>query len=319
VPGRQRIAVSVEGVVAAPVLTAEADPVAANTRITLAEPAPAGVVGDTLAGPLAARLTDSLGRALADVPVAWLAADGGVLTALAPRTDSLGEARAVWRLGPRAGRQGARLQAGNPRTLPPMSLSARAIAGPAVAVVVSGGSGQSGVAGRALAAPIVVRALDRYGNPVTGAALVRATGTGAALDGVTTTDSSGKARFRWTLGGEAGAQRLVIRLRDDTASAVALAKAAAGEPAALTLVGPGRWNGGAMTVTLALADGYGNPVPGRVVALRTASGTVKPVKVTTDAEGRAEVRWTPKAGVRGALGAAVPGSRVSVTLSRPRP
>jgi hypothetical protein len=74
-----------------------------------------------------------------------------------------------------------------------------------------------------------------------------------------------------------------------------------------------------MTVMLALADGYGNPVPGRVVALRTATGTVKPARVTTDAEGRAEVRWTPKAGVRGALGAAVVKSQVSATLSRPRP
>ena len=87
----------------------------------------------------------------------------------------------------------------------------------------------------------------------------------------------------------------------------------------LTLVGPGRWNGGAMTVTLALADSYGNPVAGRVVTLRTASGTVKPAKVTTDAEGRAQARWTPKAKVRGALTATVPGSKATATLSRPRP
>jgi len=188
-----------------------------------------------------------------------------------------------------------------------------------VAVAVAEGSGQTGVVGRALAAPIVVRALDRYGNPVAGAALVRATGAGAALDGVTSTDSTGRARFRWTLGSEAGTQRLVIRLRGDSASAVAVAKAGPGEPASLTLVGPGHWTGGAMAVTLALADGYGNPVPGRAVTLRTASGAVKPAKVATDAEGRAQARWTPRVKVRGGLTATVTGSRVTATLSRPRP
>ena len=318
-PGRQRLTVSVEGVAGAPVLTAEADPVAANTRISLSEAELAGVAGDTIAPPLLARLTDSLGRALADVPVAWTAADGGRITPLTSRTDSLGEARSVWRLGPKAGRQHARLQAGNPRTLPPFAISARAGAGAPVAVAVAEGSGQTGVVGRALAAPIVVRALDRYGNPVAGAPLVRATGAGAALDGVTATDSTGKARFRWTLGTEAGTQRLVFRLQDDSASAVAVAKAAAGEPGALTLVGPGRWNGGPMAVTLALADRYGNPVPGRVVTLRSSSGSVKPARVTTDSVGRAQVRWTPRAGVRGALTAAVTGTRVTATLSRPRP
>ena len=319
IPGRQRITVAVDGVAAAPVLTAEADPVAATTRISLAESDLAGVVGDTLAAPVVARVTDTLGRALADIPVAWIAGDGGAMTALASRTDSLGEARAVWRLGPKAGRQRARLLAGNPRTLPPFAISARSRPAAATAVAVFEGSGQSGVVGRALPAQVVVRALDRYGNAVAGAPLVRATGAGAALDGVTTTDSSGKARFRWTLGSEAGTQRLVIRLRDDTASAVAVAKAAAGEPGTLTLVGPGRWNGGPMAVTLALTDPYGNPVPGRVVTLRTASGAVKPAKVTTDDEGRAQARWTPKARVRGVLTATVSGSKVSATLSRPRP
>ena len=109
-PGRQRITVAVEGVAAAPVLTAEADPVPGNTRVTLAEAELVGTVGDTIGSPVVARLTDSLGRALADVPITWTAADGGSLTALAPRTDSLGEARALWRLGPKAGRQRARIQ-----------------------------------------------------------------------------------------------------------------------------------------------------------------------------------------------------------------
>jgi hypothetical protein len=264
-------------------------------------------------------VTDSSVRALADIPVAWTAADGGTLTALTPRTDSLGEARALWRLGPRAGRQRARIQAGNPRSLPPVTISATALPAPAVALAVADGSGQVGIVGKALKSAIAIRALDRYGNPVPGASLVRASGSGAAVDGAAVTDSSGMARFRWTLGGEAAAQRLMIRLRDDTASAVVTARAAAGEPSTLTLVGPGRWGGlTQLPVTLSLTDSYGNPVAGRVVSLRTGSGSVKPARVTTDGEGRAQVRWAA-AKVRSPLVASVSGTRVSATLSRPRP
>ncbi len=319
-PGRQRIAVGVEGVAAAPVLTAEADPAPGNTRVALADAELGGTVGDTVATPVIARLTDSSGRALADVPVAWTAADGGTLTALTPRTDSLGEARAIWRLGLRAGRQRARIQAGNPRSLPPVTISASARPAPAVALGVAHGSGQLGTVGRALKSAIAIRAIDRYGNSVPGASLVRASGFGAAVDGAAVTDSSGMARFHWTLGGEAGAQRLVIRLRDDTASAVVTARAAAGEPRTLTLVGPGRWGGMThLPVTLSLTDSYGNPVAGRVVALRTGSGSVKPARVTTEADGRAQVRWAPAVKVRSPLVASVSGTRVSATLSRPRP
>ena len=320
VPGRQRISVTVEGIAAAPVLTAEADPVPGNARVTLAEPELVGTVGDTIASPVVARLTDSLGRALADVPIAWTAVDGGSIAALAPRTDSLGEARAVWRLGPKAGRQRARIQAGNPRSLPPTTVSANARPGPAVAVSVVDGSGQGGTVGKPLKAAIVIRALDRHGNPVAGVPLVRASGSGAALDGEAMTDSSGKVRFRWTLGGEAGAQRLVVRLRDDTASALVSARAAAADPSILTLVGPGRSGGlTQLPVTLSLTDAYGNPVGGRAVALRTASGSVKPAKVTTDADGRALVKWAPSARVRSPLVAGVSGTKVTATLSRPRP
>jgi Big-like domain-containing protein len=320
VPGRQRISVGVVGVAAAPVLTAEADPVPVNTRVALADAELRGTVGDTIESPVVARVTDSLGRALADIPIAWAAADGGSLTALAPRTDSLGEARALWRLGPKAGRQRARLQAGNPRSLPPTTISASARPGPAVAVAVAEGSGQLGTVGKLLKAPIVIRALDRYGNPVAGVPLVGASGSGAALDGVAVTDSGGKVRFRWTLGGEAGAQRLVIRLKDDTASAVVTARAAAGEPSALTLIGPGRWGGlTQLPVTVSLTDGYGNPVAGRVVTIRTGSGSVKPARITTDAEGRAQVKWSPSAKVRSPLVAAVSGTKVTASLSRPRP
>ncbi len=68
VPGRQHIAISVEGVSVAPVLTAEADPMPARTRVTLLSEELSGQAGDTLSQAVVIRVTDSTGAALADLP-----------------------------------------------------------------------------------------------------------------------------------------------------------------------------------------------------------------------------------------------------------
>ena len=171
VPGRQQLALQVEGVSVTPVLTAEAEPVAANTRIALAGDTLSAQVGDSIHDPVVIRVVDSMGLALADVPVAWSTPDGGTVTGLGTRTDSIGEARAQWVLGPKAGRQRVRAQIGNPRFVPPFTAHATARAGAAVSVAIRSGDRQSGTVGKALAQPIVVRALDRHGNAVPGASI----------------------------------------------------------------------------------------------------------------------------------------------------
>jgi hypothetical protein len=322
-PGRQRLTIAVDGVAGAPALTAEADPVAGNARVTLVMEELGGVAGDTLAAPVTIRLGDSVGRALADVPVAWSAADGGALTPLAPRTDSLGEARAVWRLGPRAGRQRARIQAGNARTLPVFVATAVARPGEAVGLAVRSGAGQTGRVGAALPKPIVVRAVDRLGNGVPGAKLARASGPGAAFDGEVTADSAGQVKLRWTLGREPGTQRLTLRLGDDTASATVTAQAAPAAPAALAFVSPPATRSAkalAAPLIVEVTDGFGNPVPARTISFRPSAGKVSPARASTDAHGRAQVRWTlgPKP-ARVSLVAAVSGTKLSETLTLPRP
>ena len=308
---------------AAPTLTAEADPLPANARLTLASEEPAGVAGDTLGTPLVIRLGDSLGRALADVPVAWSAADGGTLTPVAPRTDSLGEARAMWRLGARAGRQRARVQAGNARTLPPLVVTAMARPGEAFGLEVRSGAGQTGTVGSALAKTIVVRAVDRLGNGVAGARVSRAGGPGAAFEGEVTTDSGGQVKLRWTLGREPGTQRLTLRLADDTASATVTAQAAPGAPAALAFVSPPATRSAkalAAPLVVEVTDRFGNPVPGRTLSFRASSGKVSPARAATDGRGRAQVRWAlgPKP-ARVSLVATVSGSKLSERLTLPRP
>lgn len=322
-PGRQRLAITVEGVPAAPALTAEADPVAGNARVALVNEELAGIAGDSLAAPVTIRLSDSLGRALADVPVTWSATDGGRMTPLGPRTDTLGEARAVWRLGPRAGRQRARIQAGNARTLPVLLAAAVVHPGEAVGIAVRSGTGQTGMVGKALPAPIVVRAVDRLGNAVPGVRLARAAGPGAAFEGEVTTDSAGQAKLRWTLGREAGTQHLTLRLAGDTAAATITARATPGAPARIAFVGPPAVRSAkapAASLVVELTDGFGNPVAGRAIGFRPSSGTVSPARATTDERGRARARWTPGAKpARVSLAATATGTKVSATLSLPRP
>ena len=291
-PGRQQLAIAVDGVAARPVVSAEADPVAANTRVTVvAEPGNA-VAGDSLAEPVVIRVTDSTGVALADLPVAWTAADGGRITGLGARTDSLGEARAVWRLGPRAGRQRGRVQVGNARSLPAVPLAAAALAGRAESLVVRSGERQRGTVGEPLPRPVVVRAIDRLGNPVAGARIRWA-------DTVVVTDAAGEAKLRWALPAAAGPQRRPVALEEGTARLELTARAEAGAPAKIafaavpTAVPAGRPL--AEPVTVAVTDAHGNPVAGRRVALRATSGTLAPTRAVTDSLGRVRARWTPGA------------------------
>ncbi|MGH7581470.1 MAG: hypothetical protein ACREM9_14930, partial [Gemmatimonadales bacterium] len=325
VPGRQQLTISVEGVAVTPALAAEADPLPANAKVELLTKGPAGQVGDTLRESIVVRVTDSLGMALADLPVAWSTLDGGSLTALASRTDSLGEARATWKLGPRAGRQRARVQVGNARTMPPFTAVAAADAGPAVSVVLKSGDRQLGSVGMPLKLPILLRTVDRHGNAVPGALVKLLPADGRLADSSITTDATGAASIKWTLGRPAGLQRMAIKLAGDTAETEATALARPGKPAKLVFLGaPGTGKAGKplpKPLVVQVSDEYGNPLGGQTVVFKPNSGSVSPTRGLTDANGRTKVRWTlgPKA-KKPELAGTVAGSEVSralVIVSRP--
>ena len=297
VPGRQQLTISVDGVSVAPSLGAEADPVTANARVELLTAAPSGEVGDTLREAVAVRVTDSLGMALGDVPVAWSTLDGGALTALAARTDSLGEARATWKLGPKAGRQRARMQVGNALTMPALTAVAAANAGKAASVVLRSGDRQLGTVATPLKLPIVLRTVDRYGNPVPGEVVRLEPATGRLADSSLITDSTGHTKILWTLGRPAGLQRMAIRLAGDTLETEVTALARPGKPAKLAFVSPPETarSGRPLPKPLVVlvTDAYGNPLGGQTVVFKPSSGSVTPARGLTDAEGRTRVRWTP--------------------------
>jgi hypothetical protein len=319
VPGRQQLTIAVDGVAITPSLAAEADPVPANAKVKMVTESPTGEAGDTLREPVVVRVTDSLGMALADLPVTWSALDGGSLAGMAPRTDSLGEARATWKLGPKAGRQRAKVQVGNPRTMPAFTATASASAGTAVAVVVKSGDRQLGSVGTALKLPIVLRTVDRHGNAVPGALVKLAPTAGRLTDSSVITDAAGETRILWTLGKPAGLQRMAIKVAGDTSESEATALARPGKPAKLAFVAPPETAKPGKPlpkpVVVQVTDAYGNPLGGQTVVFKPNTGTVTPARGLTDADGRAKVRWTlgPKA-KKPELAGSVNGSDVSKTL-----
>jgi len=293
-PGRQHLDVSVAGIDSTVRLTAEADPVPANTRVQAAGEAPRGPVGTALPTPVGIRVTDASGAALADVPVAWRTTDGTV-EALAPRTDSLGEAWARWTLAARAGIQRARAQVGNPRSMAPFTVTATALPGAAAAAVTESGADQDGPVGATLKHPIVVRLTDRDGNVAAGATLRVVALSGSVPETALVADARGRVSLAWTLGRQAGPQALELRVGDGAPLRVG-ARGHPREPANIAAAGAPRsapaGRALAKPVVFTVTDAYGNPVPDIQVVFAATSGSVAPSRVMTDPSGRATTRWT---------------------------
>jgi hypothetical protein len=308
--------IGVDGLDTVLAVVAEADPVPRNTRVELSGPPPTGRVGTALAAPVAVRITDSLGRGLVDLPVTWRALDGGEVVPEAERTDSLGEARAAWTLGRRAGSQRARVQVGNPRTIPPFVVTATAAAGGPDRIRVTSGDGQRGPVGQTLASAIVVTAADSLENAVPGVLVRARPADGTVVDSVVPTDSTGRARVRWILGRKAGPQRLdLVAAGVDSAVAVS-ARAAPLAAANLAFQSPPATatTGRATAITVLATDAYGNPVGDAPVSFTAAVGTWSASRVMTDAQGRATARWTPAgAAAERALTAVVRGTTIRAT------
>jgi hypothetical protein len=323
--GRQHLVVTVAGLDSALVVTAEADPVPANTRIQPAGAAPQGPGGAALASPVGIRVADSSGAAVADVPVAWTALDGGTVEALAPRTDSLGTAWARWTLGRRAGSQRVQVQVGNPRTVPPFTVTATALSGEAAAVTVESGGDQDGSVGAVLRQPIVVRLSDRDGNVTAGATLRAVAASGSVPETLLVADRGGRVSLHWTLGRESGPQRLELRTGEGMPALVS----ARAHPLEAANVVPGGAPRSARAgralpgpVVFTVTDAYGNPIPDVQVVFAATSGSVVPARVMTDAMGRASTRWTlgsppGEQALRATVSTAVRDSVVVRALRRP--
>jgi hypothetical protein len=188
--------------------------VSANTRTAALADSQTAKIATALAVPVGVRITDTTGRVMGDLAVRWVALDGGSITATTARTDSLGEARASWVLGPHAGPQHVRALIGDGRTVRPVVLHAVALAGSPAAIGIVSGDAQKGAPNATESKPIVLRVTDAAGNPVRGisVSLVPKHGAGTLPDSTPVTDSLGLVRSQWTLGATPGAQHVTARV-----------------------------------------------------------------------------------------------------------
>jgi hypothetical protein len=316
-PGRQTLTVTTDGVSSPTLVTAEAEPVAANTRVTVVSEEVEGRAGSTLSEPVVVRVTDTSGVALVAVPVAWSAGNEGSVLASESRTDSLGEARARWTLGPRSGTQRAYIQVGSPRTVPRFAVTATALAGAAAKASVVGTTKHEGSVGQVLRPAVEIEVLDRAGNVVPGVPVKLLPASGTVADSVLSTNSTGRVAISWTLGRTAGVQHLTAKVEGIDRPIEISARARAARPANLAFATPkpGTANRAVQSLDVDLTDAYGNPVADQPVVFSTKFGSVSPARVMTDIRGRAHTRWTPgsKVGKR-TLVAAVKGTEARTTF-----
>lgn len=164
------------------------------------------------------------------------------------------------------------------------------------------GDAQTDTVGQTLSNPLVVRALDRLGNPVGGEAVTFtvSSGGGSVDPESGTTDPQGRVSTSWTLGTTAGPDHRVDAAHPAVGSPASFtATAVAGPPDSVEKVrGDGQMGEAATalndSIVVVVFDGFGNPVPGRVVQFEPlpGSGSARPDSTQTDAEGRAATEWT---------------------------
>jgi hypothetical protein len=297
-PGRQTLLANVENLDSALAIVAEADPVPTNTRATAVVEQLRARAGDVIADSVAVRVTDSTGRALADVPVGWVTLQGGSIEGVAARTDSQGVARARWTLANKTGTQHARAQIGSGsggRGITPVTISATALAGAPAAIAVVAGDGQRAAAGSVLPKAIVLRVVDASGNGAADVPVVLSPSSGNVPDTALRTDSLGMARTRWTMGRSAGSHALGVHVAGIKKLLKLSARATPAKPANLSFDDAPTAAKVARTKTKNLiavvTDVYGNPIPDAPVTFSVKSGSVTPARAVTDARGRVRVRW----------------------------
>jgi hypothetical protein len=215
-----------------------------------------------------------------------------------PRTDSLGVVTARWTLAKKTGLQRLRAQVGIASGLgiPPVTISASALAGSASSIVVASGDGQRAAAGAELPKSVVLKVLDENGSAVVGAAIGLAPSGGIVADTALVTDSLGYARTRWTMGHSAGDYSLAAHVEGVKKLVKVSARAVPAAAANLAFDdAPHEKRSREPTrqkkLFAVVTDVYGNPVPDARVNFKVKSGTVTPARVVSDAKGRAALTW----------------------------
>ena len=187
-------------------ITATARPGAAAKIVPLAPLSITGRVGEQVATPPSARITDAFDNAIPSADVSVRLTGGGSVAgtsassaATTATADAQGVITLAWTLGTVAGQDVLTLTAGKAT----MSFIADAQPGDPAAVTAVSGDGQSGRAGAALDSPVLLRASDRFGNVITNQSMNFAvtSGNGTLAANVASPTADGLVAVPpWTLG-----------------------------------------------------------------------------------------------------------------------
>lgn len=259
-----------------------------------------GLPDRILSKPLVAMLLDGYGNPVPDEAISFqvISGDAGLLTnpllegegadRLRLPTDSNGRAAAYLKLGKDASHEISVKATAS--SLPDRSVTFKAHIlpdAPSKLEIVSG-DGQTGEAGHALSSPLVVRVLDRYGNPIVGLPVTFTVSSGGGklipddlsppVEELTLeTDERGEASARLILGEEAGVLNEVTVTGQDVEGSVSFRASSTSSQPALIKVDGGPEEGivGEISSTplkVIVVDEHGNPTPGATVRFSIFQG-----------------------------------------------
>ncbi|MGH7619721.1 MAG: Ig-like domain-containing protein [Gemmatimonadaceae bacterium] len=171
-------------------------PVATNISSVGSTNNQTGVVGAPLAQPVGVIVTDQNAQPLANATVTWtVIGSGGSVASPSSTTDATGSATVVWTLGPVVGADSLTAAIGTGAST---SIVAMGTVGAVSAVQISSGNGQSVAAG-STTAPLVVKVIDQFANPIVGATVSWAVSGGGSLSATSSvTDATGSASVTLT-------------------------------------------------------------------------------------------------------------------------
>lgn len=166
------------------------------------------------------------------------------------------------------------------------------------------GDDQTGTVGQVLAQPLVARVTASTGAGVAGVTVTwQLTAVGGALSaGSSPSDSQGRATVNVTLGTAAGLNNTIVtaRVAGLNGSPVTFTASASAGPVSQLAAVSGSIQSDTVgqaapeSLVVVVGDQFDNPVSGAIVtwAVTAGGGTVSPMSVTTDLQGRAAVAWT---------------------------
>ncbi len=170
--------------------------------ITASSNGQTGVVGTALASPLSVSVLNQLGLPISGAPVAWtVVGSRGTLSSPTSTSDANGLATVNFTLGNTAGTDSVIAVIPNGASV---TLTATGTAASFSSLVLFSGDSQTVAAGT-VTQPLMVLAIDQFGNAVGGVPITWATTGGGVLSATSsTTDASGMARVTLTTNSTAG-------------------------------------------------------------------------------------------------------------------